>query len=82
MYILNLGDTIGVGAPSNPIIGDNIEEIKRLNEFKSALLTAIEQNSALRHLTNDTNYQSILHYVNEKHRKKLKDIDEQLAKYV
>ena len=23
------GDTIGVVAPSNPIIGDNIEEIKR-----------------------------------------------------
>lgn len=27
--ILNKGDTIGVVAPSNPIIGDNIEEIKR-----------------------------------------------------
>ena len=24
---LNLGDTIGVVAPSNPIIGDNVEEI-------------------------------------------------------
>lgn len=61
---------------------DNYEEIKRLNEFKSALLVAIEQNSKLWHLTNDTNYQSILHYTNEKHRKKIKDIDEQLAKYV
>ena len=27
---LNIGDTIGVVAPSNPIIGDNIEEPKRL----------------------------------------------------
>ena len=61
---------------------DTLEDLKRLNEFKSALLVAIELNSKLWHLTNDTNYQSILHYVNEKHRKKVKDIDEQLAKYV
>lgn len=60
----------------------NLEEIKRLNEFKSALLVAIEDNSKLRHLTNDTNYQSILHYTNEKHRAKLKDIEEQLKKYL
>ena len=57
---------------------DNLEEIKRLNEFKSALLVAIEQNSKLWHLTNDENYKSILHYTNEKNRKKLKDVDEQL----
>lgn len=61
---------------------DTLEDFKRLNEFKSALLVAIELNSKLWHLTNDTNYQSILHYVNEKHRRKIKDIDEQLAKYV
>lgn len=61
---------------------DTLEDLKRLNEFKSALLVAIELNSKLWHLTNDTNYQSILHYVNEKHRRKIKDIDEQLAKYV
>ena len=61
---------------------NTLEDFKRLNEFKSALLVAIELNSKLWHLTNDTNYQSILHYVNEKHRKKVKDIDEQLAKYV
>lgn len=61
---------------------DNLEEIKRLNEFKSALLVSIEQNSKLRHLTNDKNYQWILHYVNEKHRAKIKDIDEQLKKYI
>jgi HKD family nuclease len=61
---------------------DNLEEVKRLNEFKSALLVAIEQNSKLRHLTNDKNYQSILHYMNDKNRAKVKDIDEQLKKYL
>lgn len=64
------------------IVGENLEEIKRLNEFKSALLVAIEQNSKLRHLTNDKNYQSILHYTNEKNRKKVEDIDNELKKYV
>ena len=63
-------------------VGDNLEEIKRLNEFKSALLVAVEQNSKLWHLTNDTNYQSILHYMNEKNRKKVEDIDKELKKYL
>lgn len=58
------------------------EEIKRLNEFKTSLLVAIEQNSKLRHLTNDENYQAILHYMNEKNRAKIKDVDEQLKQYV
>lgn len=61
---------------------ENLEEIKRLNEFKSALLVAIEQNSKLWHLTNDKNYQAILHYANEKNRAKVKDIDEELRKYM
>ena len=30
---LKLGDTIGIVAPSNPIIGDNIEELKRAKEI-------------------------------------------------
>lgn len=30
---LELGDTIGVVAPSNPIIGDNVEEIERAKEI-------------------------------------------------
>ena len=30
---LNIGDTIGVVAPSNPIIGENIEEINRAKEM-------------------------------------------------
>ena len=61
---------------------NNEEEVKRLNEFKTNLIKAIEINSAMRHQTKDANYQSILHYVNEKNRKKLKDCEEQLAKYM
>ena len=63
------------------IVGDNLEEIKRLNEFKSNLLLAIDTNSKMWHQTNDTNYQAILHYTNEKNRAKVKDIDEELRKY-
>lgn len=61
---------------------DALEEVKRLNEFRTNLVKAIELNSAMRHQTNDTNYKSILHYVNDKNRKKLSDCDEQLAKYM
>lgn len=61
---------------------DALEEVKRLNEFRTNLLKAIEINSAMWHQTNDSNYQSILHYMNEKNRKKLSDCDVQLAKYV
>ena len=61
---------------------DALEEVKRLNEFRTNLLKAIEVNSAMWHQTNDNNYKSILHYVNDKNRKKLADCDEQLAKYV
>jgi len=61
---------------------DALEEVKRLNEFRTNLLRAIEINSTMRHQTNDKNYQSILHYTNEKNRKKVQDCDEQLAKYM
>lgn len=61
---------------------DALEEVKRLNEFKSALLVSIEGNSKLRHLTKDSNYQSILHYTNEKNRKKLQDVNNELKKYL
>ena len=30
---LNLGDTIGVVAPSNPIIGENIEELNKARKI-------------------------------------------------
>lgn len=60
---------------------DALEDVKRLNEFKTNLQKAIDINSAMRHQTNDENYKSILHYVNEKNRKKLSDCEEQLKKY-
>lgn len=61
---------------------ENLEEIKRLNEFKTLLQNTIELNSQLWHKTNDKNYQSILHYANEKNRKKLTDIEVELKKYM
>ena len=61
---------------------DALEEVKRLNEFRTNLLKTIELNSEMRHQTNDTNYKSILHYVNEKNRQKVKDCDAQLKKYM
>lgn len=57
---------------------DNLEEIKRLNEFKTPLLQAIETNSKMRHLTNDKEYQKALNEMNNKNRQKLKDIENQL----
>lgn len=57
---------------------DNLEEIKRLEEMKTKLLKAIELHSELRHLTNEKNYQSILHYVNDKHRDKIKTVEAML----
>jgi DNA-binding cell septation regulator SpoVG len=61
---------------------NNEEEVRRLNEFKTNLLLAIDLNSKMWHQTNDTNYKSILHYVNEKNRQKVKDCDAQLKKYM
>jgi CHASE3 domain sensor protein len=60
---------------------NNLEEIKRLETFKTAVTQAIEMNSSLRHLTNDENYQNSLHKMNIENRKKLKDIENELTKY-
>ena len=60
---------------------DALDEVKRLNEIKAECNTIIEHLWTLWHLVNDTNFQSILHYTAEKLRKKIKDADEQLAKY-
>ena len=58
---------------------DNREELKRLEQMKSLLNVACEAHSALRHLTNDAAYKEFLHTINEKHRKKISDCDEQKA---
>lgn len=43
---LKLGDTIGIVAPSNPIIGDNIEELKKAKEIveKSGFKVKLSKN--------------------------------------
>lgn len=61
---------------------ENLKEVKRLNEMKVLTLRMIEDNSSMWHLTNDENYRVKLHDMNERHRAKLKDIDEQLTKYL
>ena len=58
---------------------DNYEELKRLEKFKTTLNIAMEANSALRHLTNDVKYRDWLHTINDNHRKKMKDIEEQIV---
>lgn len=60
---------------------NNLEEIKRLETFKTSISQAIELNSSLRHLTNDTTYQNSLHKMNIENRKKLEDIEKELEKY-
>lgn len=59
---------------------DNLEEIKRLNEMKSEVLIAIDTNSKLWHMANDTAYKNKLHSMNEANRKKLEDINIQLKR--
>ena len=58
---------------------NNLEELKRLNEFKAILLTTIENNSLLWHKTNDKNYRNQLNKMNITNRQKIKDIDKQLS---
>lgn len=61
---------------------DALEDVKRLNEMRVLTLRMIEDNSKMWHLTNDAAYRTKLHDMNERHRAKLKDIDEQLSKYL
>ena len=61
---------------------DNLEEIKRLNEMKAECNLCIESLWRIRHMTNDSNFQWVLHYTAEKLRKKLEDINNELKKYV
>lgn len=60
---------------------DSFEDIKRLNEMKSKIVQVIELNSQIWHLANDGYYRTKLHEMNEKNRKKLEDIDNELKKY-
>lgn len=60
---------------------DNLEDLKRLNEFKAILTQTIENNSKMRHATNDENYKKELNKMNNLNRKKLEDINAQLKRY-
>lgn len=61
---------------------DNLEEIKRLNEMKAECNVAIEHLQNLWQMTNDTNFQWVLHYMAEKLRKKVEDCNTELKKYL
>ena len=50
--------------------------------MKTLTENMIADNSEMWHLTNDTAYQSKLHDMNNLHRKKVADIEEQLKKYI
>lgn len=62
-------------------VGDNLEEVKRLNEIKAECNLLIEHLGTLWHLVNDSNFQWVLHYTAEKLRKKIDDCNNELKKY-
>lgn len=64
------------------LVGEHLEEIKRLNEMKTECLNCIESLWKIWHLTNEKNFREILHYTANKLRDKIKDCDLELAKYV
>lgn len=63
-------------------VGDNLEEVKRLNEIRAECNLLIEHLGILWHLVNDTNFQWVLHYTAEKLRKKIDDCNNELKKYI
>jgi hypothetical protein len=62
-------------------VADKLEEVKRLNEMKTECLNCITSLGNIRHMTNDTNFQWVLHYTADKLRAKVKDCDDELKKY-
>lgn len=59
---------------------DKLEELKRLNEMNTVVLTLIENNSRLWHLTNDEKLREELHKQNNLLRSKQKDIENEIKK--
>lgn len=59
---------------------DNTEEIKRLEKMKTECNVTIEHLGNLWHLTNEKNFQEVLHYTAEKIRGKIKTCNEMLEK--
>lgn len=60
------------------LVGDNLEEIKRLNELKTECLNCITSLWNIRHMTNDKNFQWVLHYTADKLRSKVSTCDQML----
>lgn len=61
---------------------DALEDVKRLNEMKTLTERMIADNSSMWHLSNDAAYRTMLHDMNDRNRAKLKDIEEQLKRYM
>ena len=59
-------------------VGDNLEEVKRLNEIKAECNLLIEHLGTLWHLVNDSNFQWVLHYTAEKLRSKVSTCNQML----
>lgn len=57
---------------------DNLERLKELNEMNTMLVNMIENNSKMRHLTNDEKYRKELNIMNNANRQKQKDVEQQL----
>jgi hypothetical protein len=64
------------------IVGENLEEVKRLNELKTECLNCITSLWNIWRMTNDKNFQWVLHYTADKLRGKVKDCDNELKKYL
>lgn len=60
------------------LVNDKLEEVKRLNEMKTECLNCIESLWKIWHLTNEKNFQEVLHYTANKLRDKVKTCDEML----
>ena len=59
-------------------VADKLEEVKRLNELKTECLNCIESLWKIWHLTNEKNFQEVLHYTANKLRDKVKTCTEML----
>lgn len=59
---------------------DKLEELKRLNEMNTTTVLLIENNSKMRHLTNDVKFREELHRQNNILRQKQKDIENEIKK--
>lgn len=59
---------------------DNLEELKRLNEMNTVVITNIENNSRLWHLTNNPKLKDKLHDMNNQLRLTQKDIENEIKK--